>query len=243
LRAIETRFDAAHNEQRAKIHDWLAARHGADPEPAKAAMLAAHQRTEALRTEARQALAAADPIAQKNDADYVFITFVLEQMPHGIIGLLIALVFAAAVSSLSSELAALGETTTIDLYRHVLRSDASDLHYVRVSKGLTAFWGLIAIGFALFAHLAENLIQAVNILGSIFYGVVLGLFLVAFFLRRIGGTAAFWGAVAAQALVFALYFSLNISYLWYNFIGCAACILFSLILQSAIGSRGATAQP
>jgi Na+/proline symporter len=243
LRAIETRFDAAHNEQRAKIHDWLAARHGADPEPAKAAMLAAHQRTEALRTEARQALAAADPIAQKNDADYVFITFVLEQMPHGIIGLLIALVFAAAVSSLSSELAALGETTTIDLYRHVLRTDASDLHYVRVSKALTAFWGLIAIGFALFAHLAENLIQAVNILGSIFYGVVLGLFLVAFFLRRIGGTAVFWGAVAAQALVFALYFSLNISYLWYNFIGCAACILFSLILQSAIGSRGATAQP
>jgi Na+/proline symporter len=152
-------------------------------------------------------------------------------------------VFAAAVSSLSSELAALGETTTIDLYRHVLRTDASDLHYVRVSKALTAFWGLIAIGFALFAHLAENLIQAVNILGSIFYGVVLGLFLVAFFLRRIGGTAAFWGAVAAQALVFALYFSLNISYLWYNFIGCAACILFSLILQSAIGSRGATAQP
>ncbi len=243
LRAIETRFDAAHNEQRAKIHDWLAARHGADPEPAKAAMLAAHQRTEALRTEARQALAAADPIAQKNDADYVFITFVLEQMPHGIIGLLIALVFAAAVSSLSSELAALGETTTIDLYRHVLRTDASDLHYVRVSKALTAFWGLIAIGFALFAHLAENLIQAVNILGSIFYGVVLGLFLVAFFLRRIGGTAVFWGAVAAQALVFALYFSLNISYLWYNFIGCAACVLFSLILQSAIGSRGATAQP
>ena len=241
LRAIEARFDAAHTEQRARIQDWLAARHGANPEPAKAAMLAAHDHTEALRTEARQALAAADPRAQKNDSDYVFITFVLEQMPHGIIGLLIALVFSAAVSSLSSEMAALGETTAVDLYRHVVRTEASDLHYVHVSKALTTCWGLIAIGFALFAHLAENLIQAINILGSVFYGVVLGLFLVAFFLRRVGGTAVFWGAVAAEALVLSLFFTLNISYLWYNPIGCAACVLFSLILQAAIGSRGATA--
>ena len=243
MRAIEAKFDAAHTDQRAKIQDWLGARHGANPEPAKAAMLAAHDRTEVLRMEARQALAAADPRVHKNDSDYVFVTFVLEQMPHGIIGLLIALVFAAAVSSLSSELAALGETTAVHLYRHVLRTDASDLHYVRVSRALTAFWGLIAIGFALFAHLVENLIQAINILGSVFYGVVLGLFLVAFFLRRIGGTAVFWGAVAAQALVFGLYFSLNISYLWFNFIGCAACVCFSLILQAAIGSRRVTAHP
>ena len=97
----------------------VAARHGDDPAPAKAAMLAAHERTEALRSDARQALAKADPHAPTNDADYVFIDFVLEQMPHGIIGLLIALVFAAAVSSLSSELAALGETTAVDLYRHI----------------------------------------------------------------------------------------------------------------------------
>jgi Na+/proline symporter len=243
LREIEAKFAAAHTDQRAKIQDWLAARHGANPGPTKAAMLAAHDRTEALRTEAREALAAVDPRVHRNDSDYVFITFVLEQMPHGIIGLLIALVFAAAVASLSSELAALGETTAVDLYRHVLRTDASDLHYVRVSRALTAFWGLIAIGFALFARLVENLIQAINILGSIFYGVVLGLFLVAFFLRRIGGTTVFWGAVAAQILVFVLYFSLNISYLWFNFIGCAACVGFSLILQAALGPRGAHASP
>ena len=95
----------------------------------------------------------------------------------------------------------------------------------------------MAIGFALFANLAENLIQAVNIVGSVFYGVVLALFLVAFFIRRVGGTAIFWAALAAQALVFILYFSLSISYLWYNFIGCAACVLFSLILQAALGSK------
>ena len=101
-----------------------------------------------------------------------------------------------------------------------------------VAKWFTAFWGLVAIAFALFASLAENLIEAINILGSIFYGVVLGIFLVAFFLRRVGGTAVFWAALAAQTLVFVLYFSLSISYLWYNFIGCAACVLFSLVFQA-----------
>ena len=118
------------------------------------------------------------------------------------------------------------------------KRDASDRHYVVASKCFTAFWGLIAIAFALFANLAENLIQAVNILGSIFYGVVLGLFLVAFFLKRVGGTAAFWSALAAQALVFVLYSSLSISYLWYNVIGCAACMAFSLLLQAAISLNG-----
>jgi SSS family solute:Na+ symporter len=181
---------------------------------------------------------AAEGHAPTNDADYVFITFVLEQMPHGVIGLLIALIFAAAISSLASELAALGETTTVDFYRHVWRPDRTDAHYVRASRWFTALWGLIAILFALFANLVENLIQAINILGSVFYGVVLGLFLVAFFLRHVRGTAVFCAALAAQALVFGLYFSINISYLWYNFIGCAACVVFSLILQAALGARG-----
>ncbi len=241
LRTIEAEFASAHADQRAKIQHWLDARRTGDPAPARAAMLAAHERIEALRSDARQALGGAGARVQANDADYVFIDFVVEQMPHGIIGLLIALVFAAAVSSLSSELAALGETTAVDLYRHVLRTGASDLHYVRVSRALTAFWGLIAIGFALFARLAENLIQAINILGSVFYGVMLGLFLVAFFLRRVGGTAVFWAALAAQGLVFGLYFTTDIGYLWYNLIGCAACVLLSLVLQAFSGARGTAA--
>ena len=120
--------------------------------------------------------------------------------------------------------------------------EATDAHYVAASKWFTALWGVVAIGFALFANLAENLIQAVNILGSVFYGVVLGLFLVAFFLKRIGGTAVFWAALAAQALVFALYATLSISYLWYNVIGCGACMAFSVILQSVIGFGAAKAR-
>ena len=172
-----------------------------------------------------------------NDSDYVFITFILDQLPHGVIGLLVAVFFAAAFSSKAGELNALGSTTTVDFYRHIVKRDASDAHYVNASKWFTALWGLVAIGFALYAQLAENLIQAVNILGSIFYGVVLGLFLVAFFFKKIGGTAAFWAALAAQGMVFALYFTLSISYLWYNFIGCAACVLFSFILQAVLGFR------
>jgi hypothetical protein len=119
----------------------------------------------------------------------------------------------------------------------VWRPDQSDGHYVRASRWFTTLWGAVAILFALFANLVENLIQAINILGSVFYGVVLGLFLVAFFLRPVRGTAVFWAAVAAQALVFGLYFSLTISYLWYNLIGCAACMGFSLILQALLGAR------
>jgi SSS family solute:Na+ symporter len=103
-------------------------------------------------------------------------------------------------------------------------------------------WGLVAIGFALFANMVENLIEAVNILGSIFYGVVLALFLAGFFLKRIGGSAIFWAALGAQVLVFAMYATLSISYLWYNIIGCAACLLFALILQSVLKPREATAE-
>jgi Na+/proline symporter len=240
LRALESDFTAAHAEKERQIQAWLAARHAGNDsaaEAARAAALAAHARTEAARTGTKAVLRAADPTTSTNDSDYVFITFVLDHLPHGVIGLLVAVFFAAAFSSKAGELNALGSTTTVDIYRHVVKRDATDAHYVIASKWFTALWGFVAIGFALFASLAENLIQATNIVGSIFYGVVLGLFLVAFFLKRIGGTAAFWAAVAAQTLILAIYFlrhnfpALDFSYLWYNVIGCAACMLFSGVIQ------------
>jgi Na+/proline symporter len=246
LRALEAGFTVVHAEKQQLIHAWLDAQHAGNPQAAtaaRAAAVAAQAQSEAIRAETRKVLHAADPRTSTNDSDYVFITFVLSQLPHGVIGLLVAVIFAAALSSKASELNALGATTTVDFYRHVFKREASDAHYVAASKWFTAFWGLVALAFALFAHLVENLIQAVNILGSVFYGVVLGLFLVAFFLRRVGGTAVFWSALTAQALVFGLYFTLNISYLWYNLIGCAACVLLSLILQAALSARGNTAEP
>jgi solute:Na+ symporter, SSS family len=146
--------------------------------------------------------------------------------------------FAAALSSKASELAALGTTTTIDFWRHFRPLAATDeARNMRVARRFTAVWGIFAVAFALFAGFAENLIEAINILGSIFYGVLLGLFLVAFFLRRVGGSAVFFAAIAAQTLVIVMYFTLNIGYLWYNFIGCAGCVGLSLALQAILPRR------
>ena len=199
--------------------------------------MAAENRVQEIRADAKSALAAAVPGTKANDSDYVFIAFILSNLPHGLVGLLVATFFAAALSSKAAELNALGSTTTIDVYRHLVRRDSTDAHYVRASKCFTLLWGLIAIAFALFANLAENLIQAVNIVGSIFYGVVLAIFLVAFFLKWIGGTAVFWAAITAQLLIFLLYWRLEISYLWYNVIGCVACVLLSVAFGLLSGPR------
>jgi Na+/proline symporter len=244
LHALEQEYTAAYTQKEQLVHQWLEAKHAGDSQAeagARAQALAALEHSNNLRAEAKTVMQADDPGVKSNDADYVFVTFVLNHLPHGLIGLLIAAFFAAALQSKSAELTALGSTTTIDFYRHLVKREATDAHYVAASKWFTLFWGLVALAFALFANLAENLIQAVNIVGSVFYGVVLALFLVAFFIRWVGGTAIFWAALAAQTLVFVLYFSLPISYLWYNFIGCAACVLLSLIIQAAPGSTNKSA--
>jgi len=241
FRDIERRHASATAENASTIRAWLDARAASDAAreaDTRAAMIAANARARAIRGEAVAALVAADPRAKTKDSDYVFITFVLTQLPHGAIGLLVAVMFASALSSKAAELAALGTTTTIDLWRHLRPLAAADeARNVRVARRFTAMWGVCAVAFALFVGFAENLIEAINILGSIFYGVLLGLFLVAFFLRHVGGSAVFFAAVAAQILVIAMYFSLSIGYLWYNLIGCAACIVFSLVLQGVLPPR------
>lgn len=240
LRLLETEFNNAQEEKQRQLQSWIAARNAGETnaaQTARAAALAAHTRSEKARSDAKALLKEADPRTGGTDSDYVFITFILGYLPHGLIGLLVAVFFAATFSSKAGELNALASTTTVDLYRHVINREAGDAHYVIASKWFTAFWGIVAITFALFASLAENLIQATNIIGSIFYGVVLGLFLIAFFLKRIGGTAAFWAAVAAQVLVIVMFATLSISYLWYNVIGPAACMLFSAIIQSLLPNK------
>ena len=243
FRAIEAEYAGAVAQSQSAIRGWLEARASDDAAraaSARAAMVTASDRAHAIRAEAKSALAAVDPRAKTKDSDYVFITFILTQLPHGAVGLLLAVMFSAALSSTASELAALGTTTTIDVWRHLRPLAADDeARNVRVARRFTLLWGAVAVGFALFAGFAENLIEAINILGSIFYGVLLGLFLVAFFLRGVGGTAVFLAAAAAEALVIAMYFSLNIGYLWYNLIGCAACIVLSLALQAALPPRPA----
>ena len=241
FRAIEAQHATAVAQSQSAIRAWLEARASDDPAQeasARTAMVAAGTHTREVRAEAKAALAAADPRAKTQDSDYVFITFILTQLPHGAVGLLVAVMFASALSSKASELAALGTTTTIDFWRHFRPLAAADeARNVRVARRFTALWGVLAVAFALFAGFAENLIESINILGSIFYGVLLGLFVVAFFFRRVGGPAVCLGAVTAQVLVIVMYFSLNIGYLWYNLIGCAACIAFSVALQTLLPPR------
>jgi Na+/proline symporter len=191
-----------------------------------------------IRGEVKDTLKSYNPKIETKDSDYVFITFVLRYLPHGVIGLLMAVIFCSAASSTAAELNALGSTTEVDFYRLLVRPDASERHYLRVAELLTAGWGIVAIAFALFANLVENLIEAVNILGSIFYGTILGLFVTAFFLRFVRGSAVFTAALISQTLVLVLFKTTSIGYLWYNVIGCAAvCVLASLLEKTIFATR------
>ena len=177
---------------------------------------------------------------ESNDKDYVFIHFILNNLPRGLIGLLLAVILSAAMSSTASELNALASTTAIDLYKRNVREEKSDEHYVKASKWFTLGWGIIAILVACVANLFENLIELVNIIGSIFYGNVLGIFLLAFFFKKVNGNAVFIAALITQVLVCLIfYFGIYtfesqgldpiISYLWLNFIGCILVSFFSLL--------------
>ncbi|MEY3565441.1 MAG: hypothetical protein RJA23_1611 [Bacteroidota bacterium] len=197
-----------------------------------------------IREEVKALLVTHDPEAETRDTDYVFMRFVMDYLPTGVVGLLFAAIFAAAMSSSSSELNALGSTTTVDLYKRSIRKEGSDSHYVMSSKLFTAFWGFGAILFATYASLFENLIQAVNLLGSLFYGTILGIFVVGFFIKWIKGKAVFVAAIGSQALILVVHFfngkgllgmEWNIGFLWYNAIGCLAVVFFGLVLQLFVG--------
>ena len=198
-----------------------------------------------IREEVKALLVTQDPKAETRDTDYVFMRFVMDYLPKGVVGLLFAVIFAAAMSSSSSELNALGNTTTVDLYKRSVKKEGSESHYVNSSKIFTAFWGLGAILFATYASLFENLIQAVNLLGSLFYGTILGIFVVGFFIKWIKGQAVFIGALFSQALILVVHFfngegllgiHWDIGFLWYNVIGCLAVVIFGWVFQLLVGS-------
>jgi Na+/proline symporter len=173
----------------------------------------------------------------KGDTNYVFLTFVITYLPKGIIGLLIAVIISASMSSTSSELNALASTTVIDVYKRSIKPRQSEAHYLQASKVITVLWGIYAILLAEFANsLSNNLIEAVNILGSLFYGTILGIFLVAFYIKKVGGHAVFIAAILAEALVIAFWYLDITSYLWFNVIGCVLVILLSLIFQHVLPS-------
>ncbi len=203
-------------------------------------LIALNSREKDLRDQAKDLIKQADKSAETNDKDYVFLYFILNFLPQGLIGLLLAVIFSAAMSSSASGLNALASTTTIDIYRRHVKGEKSDKHFVDMTKKFTFMWGVVAILFACFGTLFENLIQLVNIIGSIFYGTVLGVFLVAFYIKYIRAKAMFWSALITQTLVIGIYIQyvyLNeiLSYLWLNVIGAALTIVIGLVLQKFFG--------
>ncbi len=192
---------------------------------------------ELLRTRLKSMIKESGILVETNDTNYVFIRFVMDHMPHGLIGLLIAVIFLAAWGSIAASLNALSSSTLIDFHKQFIKSDTTDEEEFRLSRMYTLFWGIFCIVFAQFATNLGSLIEAVNILGSWFYGVMLGIFLVAFYLKKVGGNAVFYAAILGELCVLAMYAFTDIGWLWLNVIGAMAVVVFGLALQFILRRR------
>ncbi|WP_053405450.1 sodium:solute symporter [Persicobacter sp. CCB-QB2] len=228
FQALEKEHEAVFETKKQVIASWANQDHS--PE-LMTTINELNEKEQELRAQAVEVIKASVPEAETRDTDYVFITFVMRYLPHGIIGLLLAAIFSAAMSSTASELNALGSTTLVDIYKRNIKKDGDDEHYLKASRWFTFMWGVIALIFASYASMFENLIQAVNIIGSLFYGTILGIFLTAFYLKKVQGDAVFVAALIAEVCVVILYKFTNVGYLWFNLIGCALVICLSMIFQ------------
>jgi SSS family transporter len=224
--AVERRYDQAFSERRQAARDYLQAR---DPQ----AQQATRTRYQDAQRQWNDAHAAGEQLVGKDfhDTNYIFLSFVTRYLPAGVVGLIIAVIFTAAMSSTSGEINSLAAVTIIDLYQRHIRRDASDHHYLTASRIATVFWGAYAVVFAQYGSNFGALIEAVNIIGSLFYGGLLGVFVLAFFFKSVGANGAFTGVVAGEAAIFAAYLFTKISYLWYNVVGCLVVIAVGLLVS------------
>lgn len=225
------------DEKKAEIQQYLALRKQGRDEAAalsRERINALKNDEVRLKQEAKDLVKKADPALETKDTDYVFLTFVMNHFPEGLVGVLLAVILSAAMSSTASELNALSTTATVDIYRRLWKPGRSDRHYVFASRGFTVLWGGVALTFATLASLADNLIEFVNIIGSVFYGTILGIFLVAFYIRWIQARAAFVAAVLSELTVILLFFTTDIGYLWFNAIGCVLVVALAGALQLSV---------
>lgn len=234
LDAIYERYDAAFaakQEQLNQLNRALDAGDEASINTQRKQLQLADLETRALKKEATDLMLKNDRNADVNDNNYIFLSFVTRYLPQGLIGLLIAIIFLASMGSTASALNSLASTSVIDVYKRLIKKDGSDSQYLSASRWATIFWGVICIAMALYASKIGNLIEAVNILGSYVYGTVLGIFLVAFYVKRVGGKSVFFGALIAELLVCITGYFEVIAYLWLNVLGCFLVILFSLVVE------------
>lgn len=234
LGELESQYNKIYSEKRAAVDQLVESIHTENAEGiahAKRDVLEITEKEKSVRDSVKNTIKAAIPSAKTQDTDYIFLNFVLNNFPNGIIGLLLAVMFLAAMSSMAGELSALSSTTASDIYRRSINSKASPEHYLKASRGFTIMWALLAMVFAMLASFAENLIQFVNIVGSLFYGTILGIFLTAFYVKRVLGTAVFWAAILAELVVLYCYFFTDLAFLLYNIIGCVIVVVAGLALQ------------
>lgn len=234
LNELETSYTSVYQQKQESVNNLLQGirqENEASIDASKKEYYLWKKQEDSIRTEVKKTISSAVPGAKIQDRDYMFLNFVLSYLPHGIIGLLLAVMFSAAMSSMASELNALASTTTVDIYKRSFNPEASPLHYLRASRFFTIMWALIAMAFAMLANMAENLIQFVNIVGSLFYGTILGIFLVAFYMKPIRGTSVFIAAVIGELAVLACYFFYydEIAFLYYNIIGCVLVVMVAWI--------------
>jgi Na+/proline symporter len=234
LDSINQRYDAVFLQKQDALGKLNVAIDG-DNESAiheqRTALMSVDAQEKTLRKRTTDLMLKNDPKADINDNNYIFLSFVTRYLPQGLIGLLIAIIFLASMGSTASALNSLASTTVIDVYKRLIKRDGSEKQYLFASRCATIIWGLICIGMALYASKIGNLIEAVNILGSYVYGTVLGVFLVAFYLRQVDGRAVFIAAIAAEAIVCICGFLDVVAYLWLNVIGCLLVVVLSLIVQ------------
>ena len=231
---LETKHELIHKEKQTHIRDMLTAIEShADSDLDHATQMLQKSRSSEskIRDEATALIKKANPNADTNDINYIFLSFVINFLPVGLVGLILAAILSASMSSSSAELNALASVTVVDIYKRVFKKKASDHHYLIASKLATVFWGIYAISFALFANRLGSLIEAVNILGSLFYGTILGIFIIAFCFKNIGGNATFIAALSAELTVLACFFFTKIPYLWYLVIGPAVLIILAHMMN------------
>ena len=236
-RQAELAYAQACAERSGRVQALLDARRGGDPAreaAARSALRQAEATAAGAREQAVGILKRANPGTNPSDTNYVFLTYVLTFLPAGLVGLVLAAVFAASMSSSSGELNALASATTVDVWRRLL-GGGDGRREVWVSRLATFLWGCFAVFFAEYASRLGTLVEAVNILGSLFYGTILGIFLVAFYCKRVRGGAAFWAALIAEAGVLACFFFTDISFLWYNVVGCVLVVALSFVFHALSG--------
>lgn len=236
----EQRYNRALDQRSAAAIDYVDAKNHGDAAAVAATQsrfLAASRQAEGIRTEGIKILQANDPKVDTNDTNYIFLSFVMKYLPVGLVGLLFACIFSASMSSTSGELSALAACSVVDVYRRHIKKEGKERHYLLVSRIAMAGWGVYAVFFAQYASRLGSLVEAVNILGSLFYGTMLAIFLIAFYLKWIGGTATFWSAFVGEAVVLYCYLFTSISWLWYNVVGCGVVVGVAILVQLVRGSQ------